>query len=367
MAPLRVGYDVGPEYGHRTGVGVAVHEMRAALARRDDLTVVPYLLSFRTRPEPPVHRLALPATLAHRLWRYVSAPRVERVLGPLDIVHGTNYVAPPSGGARVVSVYDCWFLEHPDQARPDVRRAGEVLRRNVRDGVHVHASSHATAQRVRTLLGTDAVTVVHLGPPSEAGSDGAPPVGLLDEIAGRPIVLSLGTLERRKAVPTLVRAFGHIAGGDDDTVLVIAGAPGDDADAVATATASLDPRARARVLRAGSVDDATKRWLLHTARVLAYPSLDEGFGFPLLEAQRAGTPIVATRTGSIPEVAGKGAQLVAPGDVDDLANALRRVLDDDDRRAELIAAGHRNRARFSWDRTARAMAALYRRVVEQQR
>ena len=119
-----------------------------------------------------------------------------------------------------------------------------------------------------------------------------------------------------------------------------------------------------RVCRLGPVDDRTKGWLLHHAAVLAYPSLDEGFGFPLLEAQRAGVPIVATRAGSIPEVAGTGALLVDVGDTDALAGALIRAVSEDDLRADLVAAGRRNLDRFSWRTTADAMVELYRRLQE---
>ena len=122
---------------------------------------------------------------------------------------------------------------------------------------------------------------------------------------------------------------------------------------------------RDRVLRTGAVDVATKEWLVARALVLAYPSLDEGFGFPLLEAQAAGLPIVATRAGSIPEVAGDGAEFVEPADAEALAAGLARVIADETLRAQLIAAGHTNRARFSWDDTASTMSALYRRLVEQ--
>ncbi len=121
------------------------------------------------------------------------------------------------------------------------------------------------------------------------------------------------------------------------------------------------------MVRPGAVDDATKAWLLRNARALAYPSLDEGFGFPILEAQQVGLPVVATRAGSIPEVAGDGAALVPVGDGDALAGALAAVLDDDAHRAELIAAGHANVARFSWRATATALVQLYRRLREEAR
>ena len=225
----------------------------------------------------------------------------------------------------------------------------------------VHASSHATAEVVREVLGTTHVEVVHLGPLAVPDEPPTRPPGWLDGLAGRPFVLALGTLERRKNLPALVAAFAaaHL---DPDTALVLAGAPGDDSAALDAALDALAPVPRRQVLRPGPVDAATKSWLLHHARVLAYPSLDEGFGFPLLEAQAVGVPIVATMAGSIPEVAGAGAELVPVGDRDALGAALVAVVGDEDRRCELIAAGRANIIRFSWSATADAMVDLYRRV-----
>ena len=104
--------------------------------------------------------------------------------------------------------------------------------------------------------------------------------------------------------------------------------------------------------------------LLDTARVLAYPSIYEGFGFPLLEAMSASLPVVAARAGSIPEVAGDAALLVEPTDERGLADALDRVLSDETLRAQLVARGHDRVSTFSWAATARALASCYRRLAE---
>jgi glycosyltransferase involved in cell wall biosynthesis len=368
MDPVRLALDVGPLHGHRTGVGAAVDALVATLRACDGVALRPYVLSFRSRPAPPTRRLPLPAAVAHELWSRADRPRVDRWLGDAEVVHGTNYVVPPSRLPTVVSVYDCWFLTHPAQAAPAVRRAGEVLKRRVRAGVTVHASSHATAMQVRDVLGATRVEVVHLGPLTlPDASPSMPPSPWAAALAGRPFVLALGTLERRKAVPTLVTAFGAIAARHREARLVIAGATGDDADAVDVAVGALEPAARRAVVRPGPVDDATKSWLLRHASALAYPSLDEGFGFPILEAQQLGLAVVATRAGSIPEVAGDGAELVPVGDADALAGALAVVLGDDARRAELIAAGRTNVTRFSWPATAGALGDLYRRLREEGR
>jgi glycosyltransferase involved in cell wall biosynthesis len=135
--------------------------------------------------------------------------------------------------------------------------------------------------------------------------------------------------------------------------------------ALAAALDRLRPDVRSRVVRHLTVDEAVKRWLLDRAAVLAYPSLDEGFGFPILEAQLAGTPVVASAAGSIPEVAGAGALLSLPTDEDALAANLFWAIDSPTKRDELIERGHANIERFSWQQTAIALTTLYLRLARE--
>jgi glycosyltransferase involved in cell wall biosynthesis len=348
-----VAVDAGPLHGPLSGVGMATRGLLEGLRAQPSVDVLRYVLSARAALQPGVRRLPLPAGIAHRVWSRASLPRVDRWVRPAQVIHGTNYVVPPSRLPRLVSVYDCWFLRHPESVGAVVARAGQVLRRAVRDGAAVHASSEATATEVRTLLGTTRVHVVRLGAPDTPSGTEARPVPALAE---RRFVLALGTTERRKNLPALVRAFDRLP-VELATDLVIAGGDGDDLPAIADAVRNMSRRDVVHLL--GRVDDPTKTWLLANAAVLAYPSLDEGFGFPLLEAMAAGAPIVASRAGSIPEVAGDAALLVDPGDEEGLTAALARVLTDESDRARLIACGHEQVARFRWEETAKAMAALY--------
>ncbi len=162
-------------------------------------------------------------------------------------------------------------------------------------------------------------------------------------------------------MPQLVAAFARAELGDAQ--LVLAGADGDDATALEEAVTAQPASVQRRVRRLGPIDDRTKGWLLHHAAVLAYPSLDEGFGFPILEAQSVGLPVVATAVGSIPEVGGGGVELVPPQDLDALAAGLTRAINDDARRRELVAAGTKNLERFSWAATADTLVRLYRRLA----
>ena len=187
---------------------------------------------------------------------------------------------------------------------------------------------------------------------------------LAESLRGEPFVLAIGTEERRKALPMLVTAFVAVAESHPGLRLVLAGAEGDDSPALERQIGLVPSAVRDRVLRIGAVDDATKHWLLRRASVLAYPSLDEGFGFPILEAQLAATPVVASRVGSVAEIGGDGVLLVTGGDTDAYAAALDRAISDGALRLGLIEAGNRNVRRFDWDVTADRMAALYRSIID---
>jgi glycosyltransferase involved in cell wall biosynthesis len=358
---LRVAIDVGATHGRRTGIGNAVAWAVDALRARDDLELQPYVTSARARVRQGERRVPMPAAVALRAWAHPSPP-IDRWLGRPDVVHGTNYVVPPTRCPRVVSVYDCWFLDHPEDADTDVALAAAVLRRAATDGAHVVTSSDATTQRVRDLLGTDRVRTVLLGPPLDTlahlGDAGAVP-----HLVDRLFILALGTMERRKNLPTLVDAFARVAREHATVRLVIAGAAGNDVAAIDRAIDRLPLETAARVVRLGTVDSTTKQWLLTHARALAYPSLDEGFGFPILEAQQAGTPVVASTAGSIPQVAGSAALLSPVRDAEALAANLYWIVTSDDMHAKLVRRGRANLERFSWETTADAYHAMYDEVA----
>ena len=370
---LKVAIDAGPLHGPRTGVGNAVAWSIDALERLDansGLTLLPYVTSTRAELHPtekwPVRRLPLPAALALRLWARSDQPTLDRPLGRPDLVHGTNYVVPPTRCPRLISVYDCWFLDHPDDAEPDVRRAAAVLRRAVAKGADVVCSSQATADRATELLDTDRVHIIHLGPPDDqpAADSTSQMRRLPANLTAHRYVLALGTLERRKNLTTLIAAFGRLADELEDVQLVIAGRDGNDSANIADAIGALSSRVRHRIIRLGPVDDAVKHVLLEHAGVLAYPSLDEGFGFPILEAQRAQTPVVASTAGSIPEIAGSAALLSRPDDPTALAANLYSAVTSADIRQHMITRGLANVDRFSWQANAEAHLALYTRLVE---
>jgi glycosyltransferase involved in cell wall biosynthesis len=241
------------------------------------------------------------------------------------------------------------------------------VRRAIARGVSVHTSSEFVAAEIDEIFGpglrnAGRLFVIPLGAP-HLGDEARMPAPVATAIGGFPFVLSIGTIEPRKNFPHLVRAFGSLASAHPDLRLVIAGREGPGRPALDDAISSLPSAVGDRVVLAGHVDDAGRRALLDAASVVAYPSIYEGFGFPLLEAWSAGIPVVAARAGSIPEVAGDAALLVDPGDPLVLAGALNRVITDSATRTNLVAHGRDRLGHFSWSQTARALAACYQQLA----
>jgi alpha-1,3-rhamnosyl/mannosyltransferase len=220
-------------------------------------------------------------------------------------------------------------------------------------------STRSIEHQVLSRYGAERIARVPFGIPPLA-EPGALPDGVTP-----PYILAVSTLDTRKRHEHLVRAFRSVAPWDEDLQLVIAGADGNAKDAVMKAIKALPPDVERRVVLLGRVDEPTRAALISEATVLAYPSEDEGFGFPVLEAMAAGVPVVASRVGGIPEVSG-GAALLVPVEEDPgaLVDALRKVVTDEDLRARLRQRGHVRAEAFSWDAHARGMADLWLRTVE---
>ena len=334
------------------------------LTRLGSLDVAVYAVTWRMRPElaarlPPGTRLIgapMPARPIRALWeRKVSVP-LEVFTGPVDVVHGTNFVVPPTRrAAQVVTVHDLTPLRFPEMCQPETLVFPEFIRRAVRRGAWVHTHSRFVADEVVDAFGADPdrVRVVWSGIPPMAA-----PAGARRSVPFGRYILAVGTVEPRKDYPGLVRAFDALATARPDVGLVIVGADGWGAEQF---RAEVERSAhRERIVQLGYVDDAELSAVLLDAAVLAYPSRYEGFGYPPLQAMAAGVPVVATAAGSIPEVVGEAALVVAPGDSDALAQALASVLDDRDLSDRLGGAGRERAGTFSWNACARGMSELYR-------
>jgi glycosyltransferase involved in cell wall biosynthesis len=372
-ARVRVAIDAVPLLDTRTGVGRFVDETTKRLAGEPSLDLIAYGWPLGGRDA--LRRVLPPGVRAARLpmvgppqraaWRRVAFPPIEMWTGAVDVVHGPNFVVPPSWrGAELVTVHDLTVLRHPELCTNDTLEFPSLLRRSLRRGAWVHTVSRFVGDEVIDMLGVPAerVVVIPNGVTTAPAGDAARGVALA---TSERYILAIGTVEPRKDLPRLVAAFDSIADDHRDVKLVVAGPEGWGAEQFRMAARRAAHRDR--IVRLGWVTDADRNALLRGATVFAYPSLYEGFGLPPLEAMSAGVPVVTTDTGGITEVVGDAAILVPPGDTDALADGLAKVLADASLAEDLRARGRTNIERFSWDRTARELATLYHRLAEAER
>ena len=381
---LAVALDATPLLGFRTGVGVFCQWALDSLRRRDELAVSAFAISWRRRRGIRDHipsgvrviDTPMPARPLHRAWSVGGVPPIEWFIGREAVVHGTNFVVPPTRrAARVMTVHDLTSVRFPELCDDYTRRFPQLVRRALEEGAWVHTPSEYVAAEVVELLGAppERVRAVHHGVPpldppaadSGADSDAAADsgadtsgaaAGAAPPVPG-PYVLALGTIEPRKDLPTLIRAFDLVAAEEPELRLVVAGADG---WGVPAYEAAVGASAHAgRILRLGYVDSVLRSRLLRHASIYAYPSLYEGFGLPPLEAMLAGVPVVTTDAGALPEVVGDAAAMVPVGDVTAMATALGRLLTDDSARTAVVAAGRARAASYRWEDSAAGLSALY--------
>ena len=371
---MRVAVDATPLLGVRTGVGRFCEGALQSLGagpRRGALEVSAFAVTWRRRHLLPplvpdgvaVRQRAMPARPLHMAWAHLDGPALEWFVGPVDVVHGTNFVVPPTRhAARVVTVHDLTALRFPELCDRSSLGFPAMVRRAVQQGAWVHTPSAFVAREVMSEFraSPSRVRVVHHGvsrarPTSTTGRMAMSDLDLPGDVTR--YVVAVGTIEPRKDYPALVRAFTHLAASRQDLALVVIGADGWGARAFHDTVAA--SAARERIRQLGYVSDDVLAMWVQNAAVLAFPSLYEGFGFPPLEAMSSGVPVVATRAGAVPEVVGDAALLVEPGQVDALAEALERVLDDDAVRADLVSKGRCRAGQFTWEHCGEGLTALY--------
>ena len=330
---------------HLSGVGVYSQELARGLAAAHpeqafQLCYRPhrYFRSFSERLPPNCRR-----ALLQEPWLPLSR----------DLFHGLNQRLPAMRFRKTVTTFHDLFVLTGDYSTAEFRRRfAQQARHAAAESDRIIAVSRFTASQVEQLLGVEPerIHVIHHGVHTPAGPTAA---------ARENIILNVGAIQRRKNIGRLVTAFEGIAPGWQ---LVLAGSAGYGAEKILRQIELSPRRESIRVLGYVTAEELA-RWYAR-ARVFAFPSLDEGFGMPVLEAMAAGVPVVASNRSALPEVCGTAALLVDPEDTQALTEAIERLTKNAALADDLIGRGKLRAAEFTWKRAAEKTWMVYEKLLE---
>jgi glycosyltransferase involved in cell wall biosynthesis len=298
-------------------------------------------------------------------WNLTGRPPLPPALASLDLVHAPSSVAVPpaaDGQKLVVTVHDLAFLVVPHVFPAVWRNLFRMgLRATVRRADAIIAVSRNTAEDLLSRTKVDPAKV-HVIPEAAAETEPAP--GAEDALARlkvpRPYLLFVGTLEPRKNLVRLIRAYRRAAASGLPHALVLAGPLGWRHQTLLREIALYGP---GEVVLTGPLAPPELDALYRAAAAFVYPALYEGFGLPVLEAMARGVPTICSNTSSLPEVAGDAALGVNPASVREIASAIQTLLADPALRARLAGLGRARADRFSWDETARLTLMVYEKAL----
>ena len=342
---MRIALDATYSLGDKlSGVGVYCREMLAGLARAHP--EVRFEFCYRPHRWLRSWTTPLPPNCRRRLLHEPLVPRSA------DLFHGLNQRLPAVPLRRAVTTFHDLFVLTGEYSTPEFRRRFQQQARHAAaNSALIVTVSEFTARQVEQLLGVERarLRVIHHGVrlnPEDSG------------VARENLVLHVGAIQRRKNIARLVEAFARLG---PEWRLALAGSPGFGAEEILHHIDASPARDRIQVL--GYVSEPALEDLYTRARILAFASLDEGFGMPVLEAMAHGVPVVTSNRSALPEVVGDAALLVDPHAVEALAAALRSLATQEDLRRDLIARGRRRAAAFSWDTAVARTWAVYQELM----
>jgi glycosyltransferase involved in cell wall biosynthesis len=342
---LRIALDATYSLGEGlSGVGVYSREILNGLASADAAADIAEGWDWFYRSQRYFRARGLPKPL-NVTRRFLADSWGKRSAG---IFHGLNQRLPKRRFRRQVATFHDLFVLTSDYSTREFRERFAIQAREAAARADMLiAVSAFTASQIETYLHVpeSRIRVIHHGVIRRK----------LPDVPREKIVLCVGAIQRRKNQVMLIRAFRALP---NDWTLVLAGSQGYEA-AEAVAEAANGGRIR---VTGYLTDDQLGEWYAR-ASIFAFPSLDEGFGMPVLEAMEAGIPVIAGNCSALPEVCGDAAELIDPRNEDDLASALIRLATDEARRAELAARGQDRARQFRWENAVANTLSAYRALL----
>ncbi|MFN2594920.1 MAG: glycosyltransferase family 4 protein [Actinomycetota bacterium] len=351
---MRIAYDWGPLLDPPTGVGRYTRELAVALEARD-VKLTRYAVALRGDSDDSVARWRVPAKVAQSWWHRFDAPSIRRLVGDVDVVHGTNFVLPSLGGLPgVITIHDLSFFRN--DVFPGGRRLETLVPWSIERAAVIATPTRAVAREVQQRFQVPEAKIAITPEGVSSLFFGATPLSdatLARMGIRRPFVLAVGTIEPRKNLRRLLQAWSQTRGEENDWMLVVAGPKG---------WGPQLPR-RSGVVLTGWLSDETLPGLFAAAHVFCYPSLYEGFGLPPLEAMAAGTAAVVGDYPAAEEVVGDACIRVDPTDVGAFAEALTELMQNDSLRKATALGGRARAVTFNWEACAAETISVYLRAT----
>lgn len=365
---MRIGIDATPLFLRKGGIGYYTLNLLEALTGLDPQNE--YLL-FKTTPRPPESPIPF---LTRPNVRIIHTPKSRQKWRSykegLDLYHGTNFRLRGRGRkGNVVTIHDLAFKHYPYFLKKQFGQFFSFLktRRDVLLADRIIAVSQHTAKDVLTFfkINPQKVKVVYHGVDAHFRPD-IPEEMILEakkkyHITTPRYILWVGTLEPRKNLATLIKAYGQMKTLHENYSLVLGGGLGWKYEDILPLVQALEKR----VIITGYLPREDMAPLYAGADLFIYPSLYEGFGMPLLEAMASGVPIIASKTSSIPEVIGDAGILIDPINIPEIKEAIERVLLDTSLRDSLKEKGIQRAKRFTWEKAALETLKIYQEAVDQ--
>ena len=370
---MKIGIDIS-QIVYGTGVSRYTVELVRNLARIDKKNqYVLFFSSLRrevasnqlpTTSNFKLKKFKFPPTFLEFLWNRLHVVNIEKFLGDVDVFHSWDWYQPPTKAKKVTTVHDVSFLHYPEVfPKRTIRTQTNRLYWVKKEVDLVIADSKATKNDLVELLGFDEkkIKVIYLGV-SDSWKEKPVNINKLKVIKKKykikgEYILSVGTLEPRKNIKTVIKAFNELK--KPNLKLVLVGKLGWGGD-IKKITEKID----SGVVVTGFIPDEDLAPLYQGAHCFVYPSLYEGFGLPVLEAMASGTPVITSNVSSLLEIAGEAALLVDPKKTSEITKAMKKIIESKSLAKNLSDKGKRQAAKFTWEKTAQQTLTAYKQLIK---
>lgn len=372
---MRVSIELQPCLKNKSGIGVYTYELTKRLQNSSDIEFEGNIFNFFNRNyiERDIEGLDIkknicslfPYGVYRRIWSYAPIKYNFLFRRNADIYQFFNFVIPPNISGKVITtIHDLTYILYPNTMDTSNRKRLEKdMKSTVKRADYIITISESSKRDIIKYLDVDESKIQVIYPGVDEvykrtlNSDEITTVKNKYNIHGK-YLLYLGTLEPRKNIETIVRAYNCFKKSDKDNIkLVLAGKKGWLYESIFKLVKEFN--IEDNVIFTDYIDDMDKAPLYQGAEVFLFPSLYEGFGIPVIEAMASRIPVITSNSSSLPEAAGDAAIITEPLDYKKISNSIERILNENGLREKMINEGIKQASKFSWDSSAQKLKNIY--------